>query len=175
LDIHLDTNEIALVKKAARAFAVCYVNEIINTIKSIDPSAVEKLVISKKYPFYLHLFIDQEIPGVIKQLDIYSEHKNNGDGLSEVKEIYHTSECDITEIEEIKKNLAGKCINWRWNWLELGKMYTLSITEGKKVGWSIYNRFVLSFGGTYPRSFVNHLNSISMPAHKSMGYGTRSH
>jgi hypothetical protein len=169
LNILLNEGEIALVKKASRAFAIGYINEIYKTIKREDPSAIENITLTHKYPFYLYIFIHQEEPGKIKQLDIYSEQKYNGDGLSEVKEIYHNIEFDLTYLRKKKRSLAKTCNHWRWNSLEIPKMYTMAISEGKKVGMSIYNRYVLSFSWLYPKSFV-HQPNMNFPAHKTMNF-----
>jgi hypothetical protein len=169
LDSLINEGEIALVKKASRAFAIGYVNEIYKTIKREDPSAINNITITHKYPFYLYIFIHQDEIGKIKQLDIYSERKYHGDGLSEVKEIYHDSEYDSIFIRKKKRSLTKTCNHWRWNSLEIPKMYTMAISEGKKVGMSIYNRYVLSFGWLYPKSFV-HQPSMNFPAHKTMNF-----
>jgi hypothetical protein len=173
-NILIDEGEIALVKKASRAFAVSYVNEIYNTIKSTDSTAMNNLTFIHNYPSYLYLFIHQEEPGEIKQLDIYSEKKNNQDGVSEVKEIYHEAECDTALIRKKKRILSKKCSHWRWKDLEIPKMYTMALTEGKKVGTSIYSRYVLSFNWLYPKSFV-HQPNMSFPGHKIEGFEGHRH
>jgi hypothetical protein len=162
----LNEGEIALSKKAARAFAIGYVNEIYNTIKKVDPSSLNNLCIIHKYPFYLHIFIHQDEPGSIDKLDIYFEHKNNDDGLSEVKEIHHSAEHDPNSIRKRKRTLAKTCNHWRWTSLEIPRMYTMAISEGKKVGMSIYNRYVLSFEWLFPKSFV-HQPGLNLPDSKT--------
>lgn len=164
---HLDESEIELVKKASRAFAVSYVNEIYNTIKSLDPSLVKKLKIIDEYPYYLHIFIHQETPGKVEKLDIYSEPKMYGDGLCEVMEIYHNSEVGSSFLEEKKIRLAQKCMKWHWPSMEISKMYMMAISAGKRVGKSIFDYSQLSSTvsfrkqlhtslqhcpGTYPRN-----------------------
>jgi hypothetical protein len=170
-EITINEGEIALSKKASRAFAISYVNEIYKTIKTVDPSALNNITITHKYPFYLYVFIHQEEPNKIKQLDIYSEQKYHGDGLSEVKEIYHDAESEAVTIRKKKRSLAKECSHWRWTSLEIPKMYTMAISEGKKVGNSIYNRYVLSFGWLYPKSFV-HQPNMNFPAHKTTSFGS---
>jgi hypothetical protein len=166
----INEGEITLSKKASRAFAIGYVNEIYNTLKKVDPSALNNLCIIHKYPFYLHIFIHQDEPNSIDQLDIYFEHKNNDDGLSEVKEIYHSAESDAATIRKKKRILAKTCNHWRWTSLEIPRMYTMAISEGKKVGMSIYNRYVLSFDWLFPKSFV-HQPNLNFPAHKTNTLG----
>jgi hypothetical protein len=136
----IDEHEIELVKKASRAFAVTYVNEIYNTIKSIEPSALEKFEIIKQYPCLLYLFIYQNKSGEIEQLDIFSEQKYCGDGLSEVKEIYHSSEFGSSFINNKKKKLANRCNNWHWSSLKISKMFMMATYGGRRVGRSIYNQ-----------------------------------
>ena len=167
----INEGEIALSKKASRAFAISYVNEIYKTIKKVDPSALNNITITHKYPFYLYIFIQQEEPNRIKQLDIYSEQKYHGDGLSEVREIYHEAQHDPSYIRKKKKDLVKESSHWRWTALEIPKMYTMAISEGKKVGMSIYNRYVLSFGWLYPKSFV-HQPNMNFPAHKMTSFGS---
>jgi hypothetical protein len=169
LGILIDEGEIALVKKASRAFAIGYVNEIYNTINHTDPKALKNITITNKYPFYLYVFIHQDEPGKINQLDIYSERKYHGDGLSEVKEIYHDFEYDSIFLRKKKRNLAKTCNHWRWSSLEIPKMYTMALSEGRRVGTSIYNRYVLSFNWLFPKSFV-HQPNMNFPAHKTMGF-----
>jgi hypothetical protein len=137
----IDKNEIALVKKASRAFAVSYVNEIYNTIKSLDPSSLERFEITRQYPYYFYLFIHQEKPGEIERLDIYSEQKYYRDGVCEVREIYHSSEFESSYIEEKKGNIAKRCENWQLTSIEVPKMYMIARYGGKRVGKSIYNFF----------------------------------
>jgi hypothetical protein len=169
-EIKMNEGEIVLSKKASRAFAISYLNEIYKTIKKTDPSALNNITITHKYPFYLHIFIHQEEPNKIKQLDIYTEQKYHGDGLSEVKEIFHDYECDPVTIRKLKRTLSKECSHWRWTDLEIPRMYTMAISEGKKVGMSIYNRYVLSFGWLYPKSFV-HQPNMNFPAHKMNSFG----
>ena len=152
----LDQSEIDLVKMASRAFAVTYINEIFFTIKSIDPSLLDKLRIIRKYPFYLYLFIQQEEPGKIERLEIYCEHKSNGDGLSEVKKIYHSSEYERSFTDEMKKSLAKNCINWRWSKLEIAKMCMMALSEGKRVGKSIYDHSSYSSEDSSTSSVLHH-------------------
>ena len=169
LGILIDEGEIALVKKASRAFAIGYVNEIYNTINHTDPKALKNITITNKYPFYLYIFIHQDEPGKINQLDIYSERKYHGDGLSEVKEIYHDFEYELDFLRKKKRNLTKRCNHWRWSALEIPKMYTMAVSEGRRVGTSIYNRYVLSFNWLYPKSFV-HQPNMNFPAHKTMSF-----
>jgi hypothetical protein len=162
----INEGEIALSKKASRAFAIGYVNEIYNTIKKKDPSALNNLCIIHKYPFYLHIFIHQDESNSIKMLDIYFEHKNNDDGLSEVKEIFHNAECNAATFRKRRRTLAKTCNHWRWKSLEIPRMYTMAISEGKKVGMSIYNRYVLSFDWLFPKSFV-HQPGLKLPDNRT--------
>jgi len=140
---HGPFSDIDLVKKASRAFAVCYVNEIYNTIKSMNPSLLKKIKITNGYPYSLHLFIHQEKRGEVKRLEIFSEPKYNADGLCEVADIYHDSEFDTTYIEEKKKYLSKNCMNWHLSSLEINKMYTMAKSAGQRVGKSMcrYSRF----------------------------------
>ena len=160
----LEQSEIELAKKASRAFAVAYVNGIYHTIKSIDPSLVEKIKILKKYPFYLYVFIYQKTPGKIDELEIYCERKFNGDGLSEVKEIYHSCEFDETVLENKKKSLPGKDIHWRWSSLEISKMYMMAKFEGKRVGRSIYEHSLYSSDEPSHKSFLDHYPGTPAPS-----------
>ncbi|UCE37577.1 MAG: hypothetical protein JSW00_19340 [Thermoplasmata archaeon] len=136
---NLAKGEIELAKKASRAFAVCYVNEIYNTIKSLDPALLKRLKTANEYPYYLHLFIHQQTNGKIDTLDIYTEYKSKDDGFCEVREIYHCSECDGSYIEEKKRRLALRCMKWRLSQLELSKMYKIALCAGKRVGKSLHN------------------------------------
>jgi hypothetical protein len=169
LGLNINEGQIALVKKASRAFAIGYVNEIYNTINHTDPKALKNITITNKYPFYLYIFIHQDEPGKIKQLDIYSERKYHGDGLSEVKEIYHDFEYEITFLRKKKRDLAQRCNHWRWKNLEIPRMYTMALSEGRRVGTSIYNRYVLSFNWLFPKSFV-HQPNMNFPAPRSMNF-----
>lgn len=135
----LGKNEIELVKKASRAFAVSYVNEIYNTLKSLDPSDLDKFEITKQYPYNFYLFIHQKKPGEIEQLDIYSEQKYYGEGLCEVKAIYHNSEYDASYLEERRRFLNKRCTKWRLPCLEISKMNMTAKHAGKRVGKSIHN------------------------------------
>ena len=170
-EININEGEIALSKKASRAFAISYVNEIYKTIKKTDSSALNNITITHKYPFYLHIFIHQEEPNKIKQLDIYSEQKYHGDGLSEVKEIFHDAQHETSYIRKKKREFVKECSHWRWKELEIPKMYTMALSEGRRVGNSIYNRYVLSFGWLYPKSFV-HQPNMNFPAHKMTSFGS---
>ncbi len=140
---NLNESEINLVKKASRAFAVSYVNEIYKTINTLDPELFKKLKSSNEYPYYLHLFIHQEEVGKIDRLDIYTEYKPEADGMCEVREIYHCSECDNAVIEERKRCLSLRCMKWRLSHLEISNMYTTALFAGKKVGKSLHNVFDL--------------------------------
>ncbi|UCG68313.1 MAG: hypothetical protein JSV09_10895 [Thermoplasmata archaeon] len=115
LEKAVDESEIELVKKASRAFAVSYMNEIYKTVKSLDPKVVEKIKLTRHYPYYLYLFIHQDRCGKIKELDIYSRQKLSDDGLCEVKEIYHDCECGNFLIEKKKKRLGEESLDWRWS------------------------------------------------------------
>jgi hypothetical protein len=141
---NLDESEIKLVKKASRAFAVSYVNEIYKTVKTLDPELFKKLKSSNEYPYYLHLFIQQQESGKIDKLDIYTEYKPEADGLCEVREIYHCSECEISEIEERKRCLSLRCMKWHLSHLEISSMYTTALFAGKKVGKSLHNLSTLT-------------------------------
>jgi hypothetical protein len=136
---HLDENEIKLVKKASRAFAVSYVNEIYKTVKTLDPDLFKKLKNSNEFPYYLHLFIHQEESGKIDRLDIYTEYKPEADGLCEVREIYHCSECEGSFIEERERCLSLRCMKWHLSQLDISNMYTTALFAGKKVGKSLHN------------------------------------
>ncbi len=134
----LDESEIELATKASRAFAVSYVNEIYNTIKSIDPSMLKQLKATRRYPYSLYVFINQDEPGKIKQLEVYTGLKPNGDSLCAVKEIYHSAHPWDSSIGERMTSLSHKGIRWCWSSLEISGMYALARSEGRRVGSSIY-------------------------------------
>ena len=171
-DNHIDEGEIELAKKASRAFAVGYVNEIYNTIKSMDSSALKKFKITQQYPYYLHLFIHQEKPGEIERLEIYSEEKLHDDGLCGVGEIYHDSETESSFIKDKKKNLTDRCVNWKWFSLEVSRMYTEALSEGKRIGKSIYNHSQFSSTGPSHNIPFHRLDGFLFSTLKSEGFGT---
>lgn len=154
--------EIELVKKASRAFAVCHINEIYDTIKSIDPTALKKCDITKNYPYYMHVFIHQEKHGRIDRLDIFSEPKSNGDGLCEVRDIYHSLEHDDGYLEGKKKDLEGKCKTWGWDSLEIPKMNTVALCEGIKLGISVYVNSLISTDDSILNDFIKDAEMISL-------------
>lgn len=164
-DYFLEKSEIELVKKASRAFAVGYVNNLFNTIKTNNPSLVRKLKITNEYPYYLTLFIHQKTPGEIDELVIYAEPKNNGDGLCEVKEIHHSYECHSMFLKEKEKSLASGCIRWRWNSLEIPEMYMKAIAEGKRAGRTICDYSIFSSKAPCPKSFLQYRDTISFTSH----------
>lgn len=166
--------EIELVKKASRAFAVCHINEIYDTIKSIDPSALKKCEITKSYPYYMYVFIHQEKPGKIDRLDIYSEPKPKDDGLCEVKEIYHSSEHDNLLLETIKKNLAQKCKTWGWDSLEISKMNTVALCEGIKLGISVYVNSLISNDDLSSYDLLEDVEIISLAPTNHIEYESNS-
>jgi hypothetical protein len=144
LDIYLDHNEVNLAKKASRAFAVTYVNEIYNTIKSMDPLALMNFRITKEYPYNLHIFIHQNEPKKIDLLEVYYQPKGMGDGLCEVKEIHHSSEEEDPEMDERKRCLAPNCITWKWSSLDMPSMYLKALCSAKRAGKSIYENSTFS-------------------------------
>jgi hypothetical protein len=162
--------EIELVKKASRAFAVCHINEIYDTIKSIDPTALKKCDITKSYPYYMYVFIHQEESGKIDRLDIFSEPKSNGDGLCEVKEIYHSLEHDDSFIEGKKKNLEEKCKSWGWDSLELPRMNAVALCEGIRLGISVYVNSLISTDDSIFNDFMKDAEMISLAHTHHMDY-----
>jgi hypothetical protein len=140
----INQNEIDLMKKASRAFAVCYSNQLYKTIRSNDPSLVNKLIITRQYPYYLHLFIFQKSHRIIDELIIFSEAKSSKDGLCEVISIDHSREEERALMEKRMEKLQKRCIKWKWISLELPKMFMMAISEGKKVGQTICSTSVYS-------------------------------
>ena len=135
----IDESEVELATKASRAFAVSYMNEIYNTIKSIDPSIVKQVKATRRYPYSLHVFIQQEKPGRIEQLDLYTERKSTDHELCEVKEIYHSAHPWDPSIKDRMRNLADRGIRWRWSSLEIPEMYAMARSEGRRIGRYIYS------------------------------------
>jgi hypothetical protein len=169
-----DNGEIELVKKASRAFAVCHINEIYETIKSIDPSALKNCEITKSYPYFMYVFIHQENPGMIDRLEIFSEPKPKGDGLCEVKEIYHSSEHDNSILERMKKSLAHKCKTWGWDSLEISKMNTIALCEGIKLGISVYVNSLISSENYNSNEILEDFEIISLAPTNHIKYESNS-
>jgi hypothetical protein len=155
IEPELGKSDVERAVRASRAFAIKYINEIFRTIISMDPKVINKLKVTKQYPYSLYVFIHQEKPQEIDQLDIYMEKKNQGDGCCEVKEIYHSSKIGDASIEDKQRCLMGKCSSWSWNSLPISKMNALSLSEGRKIAQSLYDDYNFSAVDTSLNSLMS--------------------
>ncbi len=159
----LDEIEIEDVKITSEAFAMRFVNELFDTIKSENPVLLKRLNFTRQYPYYLHIFIHQEIPGIIDSLEMYSEPKTKGDDTCEVRSVFHSSEFYSSRMEKEKQKLAKKCIKRGWTSLDVSKMPKISIWEGKRAAKSILNHTSLFSWQSILKELAEDIEKIENP------------
>ncbi len=163
LENGLDEHEIGMAKKAARAFAVSYLNEIFTTIKYLDQPVLKKLYLTRHYPYYLYILIQQKEPGSIGALMLFTEEKHNGDGLCEVVAIQHSSEEWDPDLAVKIKHLADEEQYWTWMDLDITHMYKFAIAEGRRFAFDIYFKFALAPVKKFERQRIHELIDFEGP------------
>jgi hypothetical protein len=173
LENGLDEHEIGMAKKAARAFAVSYLNEIFTTVNYLDKPVLEKLYVTRHYPYYLYVVIQQQVPRKIGKLMLFTEQKHNGDGLCEVVAMHHSSEEWDPKLAAKIKHLADEEIYWTWTDLDVTHLYKFAIAEGRRFAFDIYFKFALAPVKKLQRQRIHELmefegpkpTTINVPAH----------
>lgn len=163
LENGLDEHEIGMAKKAARAFAVSYLNEIFTTIEYLDQPVIKKLYLTRHYPYYLYVVIQQQVPGKIGKLMLFTEQKHNGDGLCEVVAIQHSSNEWDPELAEKIKHLADEEMYWTWTDMDITHLYKFAIAEGRRFAFDIYFKFALAPVKKLERQRIHELMDFEVP------------